>query len=196
MFVRPGNEPHVSGLLAGDELLGSGVEPLDLGGEVIDLVEQNVGELGVVLIEPADERLDQGGVLDPQPTLGQFREYARVTFTEDQRGEHGPGGDAHDVGGDRGLSLYWHGYRYVIGQTTIVVTSRDMSSSVLSVEGEWASPPFHLALVDPNKSNLWPDAMDISAWTLESPQEVRDVEMRLGVLGVDDLYMSRFRNEP
>ncbi len=94
------------------------------------------------------------------------------------------------------MSLYWHSNRYVLGQMTIVVTERDTwSSTSLSVEGEWAWPPFHLALVDPNRTDFWPDAMDISAWMLEAPDTVRDVEMRFGVLGVNDLYMSRFRND-
>ena len=71
----------------GDDLLGSGVEPLDLGGEAVDLAEQNVGELGVVLIEAAGEGLDQGRILDPQPSFGQLREYARVAFSRDQGGQ-------------------------------------------------------------------------------------------------------------
>jgi len=94
--------PGLGGGNVGDDLLGSGVEPLDLGGEAVDLAEQNVGELGVVLIEAAGEGLDQGRILDPQPSFGQLREYARVAFSRDQGGQHGPGGDAHDVGGHGG----------------------------------------------------------------------------------------------
>lgn len=94
------------------------------------------------------------------------------------------------------MSLYWHGNRYVLGKMTMVVTETDFSSSTsLSVEGEWPWPPFHLALVDPSKSDYWPEAMNISAWLLEEPDVARDVEMSFGVLGVDDLFMSRFRNE-
>jgi hypothetical protein len=94
------------------------------------------------------------------------------------------------------MSLYWQEYRYVLGQMTVVVTgTNSLSSCSLSVESEWAWPPFHLALVNSNTSDFWPDAMDISAWALESPKVIRDVEMGFGVLDERDLFMSRFRNE-
>ena len=59
----------------GDNLLGPGVEPFDLGSEAVDLAKQNVGELGVMLVEAAGERLNEGGILDPQPSFGQLGEY-------------------------------------------------------------------------------------------------------------------------
>ena len=83
----------------GDDLLGPGVEPFDLGSETVDLAEQDVGELGVMLVEAAGERLNECGILDPQPSFGQLGEYVGVAFACDHGGQHGPGGDPHDVGG-------------------------------------------------------------------------------------------------
>ena len=93
----------------GDDLLGPGVEPLDLGGEAVDLAEQNVGEFAVVLVEAAGECLDQGSAFDAQPSFGQLGEHGRVTLACNHGGQHGPGGDPHDVGGhgrqlDQGFS--------------------------------------------------------------------------------------------
>jgi len=94
------------------------------------------------------------------------------------------------------MSLFFHGFRYVIGQTMVGVSAPDFSSiTSLNVEGEWAWPPFCLALVDPNGSDWRAGAMDISEWMLETSQVVRDVKVKLGVLGADELYMSRFQNE-
>jgi hypothetical protein len=45
----------------GDQLLDAAGQRLDLGAEGVDLVEQQAGELGVVVIEAAGERLHQGG---------------------------------------------------------------------------------------------------------------------------------------
>jgi hypothetical protein len=83
----------------GDDLLGPGVEPFDLGGEAVDLAKQNVGELAVVLVEAAGECLDEGGVFDAQPSFGQLGEYVGVAFACDHGGQHGACGDPHDVGG-------------------------------------------------------------------------------------------------
>jgi hypothetical protein len=92
------------------------------------------------------------------------------------------------------LSLYRSNFRYVLGRMGIVVTSADMSSTSLNVEGEWVWPPFHIVLSDPSNAPSW-QALDISAWTLETPTEVRDVHVRLHVLGESDTLMARFRNE-
>jgi hypothetical protein len=48
-----------------------GSEVVYLAGEVVDLGEQDPGQLSVVIIELPGERLDQGGVLDPHPAAGQ-----------------------------------------------------------------------------------------------------------------------------
>jgi len=50
-------------------------------------------------VEAAGERLNECGILDPQPSFGQLGEYAGVAFACDHGGQHGPGGDPHDVGG-------------------------------------------------------------------------------------------------
>lgn len=49
----------VDGLLGGrqfvDQVLDAGGEAIDLGGETVDLAEQDLGEFGVVVVEPAVE---------------------------------------------------------------------------------------------------------------------------------------------
>lgn len=65
------------GLGGGDvanEFLGTSVKPIDLLCEVVDLAEQDIGELGVMLIEAAGECLDQSGVLDAQSSFGEVGE--------------------------------------------------------------------------------------------------------------------------
>lgn len=66
----------------GDDLLGPGVEPSDLGSEDVDLAEQNVGERDVMLVEAAGARLNECGILDPQPSFGQLGEYGSLALVE------------------------------------------------------------------------------------------------------------------
>ena len=47
----------------GDQLVDAERERLGLRGERVDLVEQHLGELGVVLVEAAGERFDKRGML-------------------------------------------------------------------------------------------------------------------------------------
>ena len=77
----------------GQQVADAGGEPVDLRGEPVDLVEQHPGELAVVVVEPAGQRLHQGRVLDPQPAFGQPGQPARVTLPRDQRLDHGSAGD-------------------------------------------------------------------------------------------------------
>ncbi len=73
----------------------------DSGAEVVDLREVQTDEQGVVFPEPAGQRLGQLWQLGTHSGFGHVGQDRRVTFTVDQRGEHGPAGDAHDVGGHR-----------------------------------------------------------------------------------------------
>ena len=79
----------------------AGIEVFDLCAEGVYLLQQKGGELCVVVVEAAGERIDKGGVLDPQPSLGQIREHPRVAFPGDQRFDHCPAGHAHHLRGDR-----------------------------------------------------------------------------------------------
>ena len=49
--------------MAAISCLDAGGEDADLGGEGVDLVEQDPGQLGVVLIEPAGQRLTSAACL-------------------------------------------------------------------------------------------------------------------------------------
>jgi hypothetical protein len=59
-------------------------------------------KLGVVVVEAAGERFDQGGVPEAQPPAGERGEHLGVALAGDQRLEHRPPGDTEDVAGDRG----------------------------------------------------------------------------------------------
>ena len=67
----------------------------------VDLVQQHPGEFGVMVVEPAVERGDQGRVFGLHPAAGQPGEHPRIALPGDQRLDHGPPGHAHDVGGHR-----------------------------------------------------------------------------------------------
>jgi hypothetical protein len=85
-----------------DQLLDPGGEAVDLGGQGVVLVQQHPGELGVVVVEPAGERLDQRGVLGLELAAGQAGQHLGVTLAGDQRFQHRPAGFAHEVGGHGG----------------------------------------------------------------------------------------------
>ena len=72
----------------GDQFLDPGGEPADLAGQGIDLVQQDPGQFGVVIIEPAGERLDQAIVLGSHPAAGHAGQHARFPLAGDQRLEH------------------------------------------------------------------------------------------------------------
>ena len=74
----------------GQQLFDAGGEGGDLRGEGVDLIEQHPREFGVVVVEPAGQRLDQGGPLDLHPAARQIGEPTRVAFPGDQRLEHVP----------------------------------------------------------------------------------------------------------
>ncbi|MBA2696794.1 MAG: hypothetical protein H0U62_13370, partial [Actinobacteria bacterium] len=46
----------------------------------IDVVEQQLGQIGVVAGELAGQCWDQGGVFDPHPSAGQLGEHLRTTL--------------------------------------------------------------------------------------------------------------------
>ena len=83
------------------QLFDAGGERVDLGGERVDLVQQHPGEFGVVVVEAAAQRLDEGGALGLHPATGQAGEHLRIPLPGDQCLDHGAPGHAHDVGGHR-----------------------------------------------------------------------------------------------
>jgi hypothetical protein len=64
----------------GDQLLDAGGEPADLAGQGTDLIQQHPGQFGVVVVEPAGERIDQGGLFDLHPASGQAGQGLWVTL--------------------------------------------------------------------------------------------------------------------
>jgi hypothetical protein len=86
----------------GDQLLDPPGERVDLGGQGVDLAEQDPGEFAVVVIEPAGQRLDQRGMLGSHLAAGQVRQDVRVALPGDQRLQHVPHRHGVDPGGDRG----------------------------------------------------------------------------------------------
>jgi hypothetical protein len=71
-------------------------------GELVVLVQVQAGQERVVFAEASGQGLGEFGDLVAEPALGQVREDLGVLFAADEGFEHGPAGDAHDVGGDRG----------------------------------------------------------------------------------------------
>ena len=51
----------------GEQLVDAGGEGADLGGQRVDLVEHHPGQFGVVIVESAGQRLDQGAVFGFHP---------------------------------------------------------------------------------------------------------------------------------
>ena len=94
---------QVPGALKGlDHHLDPGRELLDGVGVLVDQVQMQLGQEGVVGVEPAGQGLSELRDLGPQPALRQVGELGGVTLPGDQRFQHGPARDAADVGGDAG----------------------------------------------------------------------------------------------
>jgi hypothetical protein len=70
------------------ELGGPGAQLGDPGAEEGDLVQQQGGELAVVVIEHAVQGLDQVVVLGPHPGAGQGGQHLRIAFPGDHRLDH------------------------------------------------------------------------------------------------------------
>jgi hypothetical protein len=124
---RGGELAHVRADLGHDDLRCSSIDPWDgvqqrhLLGEradhlldplaqhrdglvqVVD-VGQDLGDQQPVMVgaEPAGQRLPQRRQLGPQPALGQRGQQLRVVGPGHQGFQHGPAGDADDVGGHTG----------------------------------------------------------------------------------------------
>ncbi len=74
----------VDGVLWGgqlvDELLDAGGEAVDFGGEAVDLAEQDRGEFGVVLVEPAVQCSHEVAVFGAHDAAGQVGQRLGVAF--------------------------------------------------------------------------------------------------------------------
>lgn len=95
------------------------------------------------------------------------------------------------------MSHYRGDVRYVLGQFSIIRTPRNgdslyAESVALDLQGEWAWPPFHLALTNASGVRRWPQAMNISAWLGDRPADMRDVSVVVGVLDEVDLSAAHF----
>jgi hypothetical protein len=64
-------------------------DPLDLGGQHVDLVQEHLGDLGVVVVEEPGQRLDERRVLGAHPAARRPGRHLGVPFTGDQRLDHG-----------------------------------------------------------------------------------------------------------
>jgi hypothetical protein len=62
-------------------LVDAGGERIDLGGQAVDLVEQHAGQLSVMVVELAGQRLDEPVVLGPHPPACQPGEHPRVALS-------------------------------------------------------------------------------------------------------------------
>jgi hypothetical protein len=82
----------------GEQLLDPAGQLIDLGAERVDAVQHHLQQVAVVGAEVPGERLGQDAELGAHPALRQLREYLRVAFAGDQRGQHVPAGDSEDVG--------------------------------------------------------------------------------------------------
>jgi len=70
------------------QLVDPAGERADLGAQGIYLVQQHLGQLGVMLAGPAGERFDQRGPLGSHPAAGQVRERPGAALAGDQRLDH------------------------------------------------------------------------------------------------------------
>jgi hypothetical protein len=95
--VRAGAGAGAGGAVGVDSLSGGdrrdqfpdpGGELGDPGAGEIDLVQEDPGQLGVVVLEPAGERLGQRGALGFHLAAGQPGEHLGVALPGDQRFEH------------------------------------------------------------------------------------------------------------
>ena len=68
--------------------LDTGGESGDLAVEGIDLIQQHPHQFGVMVVEPAPKRFDEGRPFGPHPAAGQVGEPPRITFPGDQGVEH------------------------------------------------------------------------------------------------------------
>jgi hypothetical protein len=74
----------------GDQLLDPTGERADLGGQGVNLVQQDPGQLGVVVIEPPGQCPGQGVVFGFHPPAGQACQDLRVALPGDQCPGHVP----------------------------------------------------------------------------------------------------------
>ena len=85
----------------GEVLADAGSELADPGIEESDLVQDDLGQLPMVVFEHAGQRLGQGVVLGFHPAAGQAGQHLRVTLAADQRPDHVLRGDRGELAGHR-----------------------------------------------------------------------------------------------
>lgn len=102
--VDPGDgvEQVERGTKGSHRLLDPGVQLPDGVGELVVVIQVQPGQEGVVGAEAAGQRLGELGDRAAELALGHLREDLGISFAADECLQHGPAGDAHDVGGDRG----------------------------------------------------------------------------------------------
>jgi hypothetical protein len=76
------------GVEPGDQFLNPGGELADLARQPVDLIEQDGGELGVMLVELAAQGWDESRVLGLEPAAGQASQHPGVALPGDQRFDH------------------------------------------------------------------------------------------------------------
>jgi hypothetical protein len=102
--VDPGDGvEEVEGAMKGcHRLLDASGELVDHRGELVVVVQMQACQERVVLAEASGQGLGEFGDLVAELAFGQVREGLWGGFAADEGFEHGPAGDAHDVGGDGG----------------------------------------------------------------------------------------------
>ena len=85
----------------GDELLDASGEPVDLLGAGVDLVQQELGQVCVVIIEAAVERFEQRCPFGVELPSSQVGERLRVALAGDERFDHRSGRHPEEVCCDR-----------------------------------------------------------------------------------------------
>jgi hypothetical protein len=85
-----------------DQRLDPGREAVYLGGQRVEVVQQQPSQFRVVVVEAAGQRLHQGGALAAHPSFGELGQHLGVALPDEQGFQHGPTRATHDVGGHGG----------------------------------------------------------------------------------------------
>jgi hypothetical protein len=86
-------EPVTGHRERGDHLVDAGVQAGDGALQVLQVLQRQPHQQGVMLAEAAAQRLAQLGQLGAQLALGQLGQHHRVALPGDQAGQHRPAQD-------------------------------------------------------------------------------------------------------